>query len=102
MTVKITNQEFYTAHERWHEHWPIKTLQAWGDFLGSGYHNYRQYQDGIWYCEDNVANKIRQLNGPHYRTILRAYAVQHVTDIFDLSVEVAKPKIIVPKQEPRP
>lgn len=74
MTVKVSNLEFFIAHQRWHEHWPIKTLQAWSDFLGQGYPpTFSQYQDGIWYCEANVANKIRQLNGPHYRAIIKAY-----------------------------
>lgn len=87
-TVSVTLTELQTAAERWYELHGLKSISMWHylKYLGEEdqAESLRITVRGLYKFEIEVseesARKIKQLNGPHYKTLLAIYKAQHMIE----------------------
>ncbi len=87
-TVSVTIRELKIASERWYELHGLKSIAPWHylTFLGetkaanAATHSFwREIFQEIEVSEES-ARKIKQLNGPHYKTLLAIYKAQNMIE----------------------
>lgn len=90
----VSYSEIAIAHDRWKLNWPLPTEKLpsrpslWMTFLGVKLPNQflrsemkdKPYMDGNYWVPDKGANRIRGLNGPHWQTLLKVWAIQEASD----------------------
>lgn len=87
-TVSITMQELRTASERWYELHGLKSIALWHylNFLGetkaADAATHTLWRDSFQEIEvsEESARRIKQLNGPHYKTLLAIYKAQNMIE----------------------
>lgn len=85
LTSFVSNRDLLEAHKRWLEVWPCPLVCNWSRFLGEERFPDSPFYQGeaCWFINQQGAERIRLLLTPHYKTLLKAMAVQYVQTIFE-------------------
>lgn len=86
-TTFVTNEQLYQAEKNWHEaHFGLRCEEVMERFF-SYLHSLEQSAEEDMLCHENGAEKyhvsastakrIKQLAGPHFHTMVKAYYVNH-------------------------